>query len=118
LHLSRTVEFEPATDPDFSVDSCLRQAESCFERGIPAIISVHSINFHSTLRSFRSRTLHHLDEFLTALESKRADLLYLHDEDLYQLVRNGFYDTARGRTHVKVMRRNFTKASLVRKRTA
>ena len=118
LHLSRTVEFEPATDPAFSVDSCLRQAESCFEQGIPAIISVHSINFHSTVRNFRSRTLHHLDEFLTALESKHADLLYLHDEDLYELVRNGFYETAQGRSHVKVIRKNFTKASVVRKRTA
>ena len=50
LHLSRTVEFEPATDPAFSVEACLRQAEICFERGIPAIVSLHSINFHSTVR--------------------------------------------------------------------
>ena len=30
LHLSRTVEFEPATDAAFSVEACLQQAENCF----------------------------------------------------------------------------------------
>ena len=48
LNLSRTVEFEPATDPNFSVDACLRQAASCFESGLPAVVSVHSINFHDS----------------------------------------------------------------------
>ena len=118
LHLFRTVEFEPATDPAFSVETCLRQAESCFERGIPAIVSVHSINFHSTVRDFRSCTLQRLDEFLTALESKHADLLYLHDEDLYELIDKGFYKTSHGNAQVKVIRKSFTKASVVRKRTA
>ena len=94
LHLYRTVELEPATDPAFSVEACLRQAESCFERGIPAIVSVHSINFHSTVRDFRSTALQVLDEFFTALESKHGDLLYLHDEDLLELVNKGSYTTA------------------------
>ena len=96
LHLSRTVEFEPATDAAFSVETCLRQAETCFARGIPAIVSVHSINFHSTVKDFRSRTLVALDEFLAALESKHADLLYLHDEDLRELVNQGSYQAAGG----------------------
>jgi hypothetical protein len=111
LHLSRTVEFEPATDPAFSVEAGLRQAETCFARGIPAIVSVHSINFHSTVRDFRSRTLRLLDEFLTALESKHADLLYLHDEDLLELVSTGSFETRHGSAQVKVIRKNFTKAS-------
>jgi hypothetical protein len=111
LHLSRTVEFEPATDPACSVEACLRQAETCFARGIPAIVSVHSINFHSTVRDFRSLTLQLLDEFLTALESKHADLLYLHDEDLHELVSTGSYKTPRGGAQVKVIGKNFMKAS-------
>jgi hypothetical protein len=114
LQLFRTVEFEPATDPAFSVEACLRQAESCFERGVPAIVSVHSINFHSTVRDFRSRTLQCVDQFLTALESKHADLLYLHDEDLDELVRTGFYRKSQGSTQVKVIRKNFTKARVAR----
>ena len=114
LQLFRTVEFEPATDPAFSVEACLRQAESSFERGIPAIVSVHSINFHSTVRDFRSRTLQCLDQMLFAIELKHPDVLYLHDEDLDELVRTGLYKSSHGSAQVKVIRKNFTKASVVR----
>lgn len=114
LNLCRSVEFEPATDPKFSVDACLRQAEGCFQRGIPAIVSVHSINFHSTVRDFRSRTLQALDEFFTALESKHSDLRYLHDEDLYELVSKGSYTTLQGRVELNVRRKNFTKGRVAR----
>jgi hypothetical protein len=118
LQLSRTVEFEPAVAPNFSVESCVRQAELCFERGIPAIVSLHSINFHSTVRDFRNRTLKFLDEFLSALESKHADLLYLHDEELHDLVSKGHYKTPGGTMQVNVTRKNFTKAQIARERKA
>jgi hypothetical protein len=118
LHIFRTVEFEPEVDPAFSVEACLLEAESCFGRGIPAIVSVHSINFHSTVRDFRSRTLQCLDEFLTALESKHADLLYLHDEDLLELVQKGFYRTAYGNAQVNVIQKKFTKVKVMRQRKA
>jgi len=116
LHLFRTVEFEPATDGAFSVEKCLRQAEACFARGLPAIVSVHSINFHSTVRDFRSRTLQAFDEFLTALESKHDDLLYLHDENLYGLTSKGSYETPQGTVQVNVTRKAFTRAGLARQR--
>jgi hypothetical protein len=117
LNLFRTVEFEPATDASFSVETCLRQAERCFEHGIPAVVSLHSINFHSTVRDFRSRTLQLLDEFFAALESKHADLLYLHDEDLLELVSKGSYKTPHGDARVNVTRKNFTRANVVRQGT-
>ena len=116
LHLFRSVEFEPATDPSFSVEKCLADAEACFDRGLPAIVSMHSINFHSTVRDFRSRTLKALDEFLAALESKHADLLYLHDENLYELANKGFYQTPQAAVQVNVKRKTFTRAGLARKR--
>jgi hypothetical protein len=109
LQLSRTVEFEPAVDPEFSVQACLQQAETCFARGIPAIVSVHSINFHSTVRDFCGRTLQALNEFLTALESKHSDLLYLNDEDLLEFVQKGCYQSATGTTRGKVTRKSFTR---------
>jgi hypothetical protein len=118
LHLSRTVEFEPATTADFSVEAALRDAEACFERGIPAIVSVHSINFHSTVQDFRSRTLQFLDQFFTALESKHADLLYLHDDELYELVSKGLATTSPNTPPVTVIRKNFTKAQLAREQKA
>ncbi len=51
-----------------------------------------------------------LDEFLTALESKHADLLYLHDEDLHELVNKGSYqDARRANAQVNVTQKKFTR---------
>ena len=107
LQLTRTVELEPAVDPAFTVEACVRKAERCFARGVPAIVSVHSINFHSTLRDFRSRTLAAIDEFLGALEAKHDDLLYVQDEDLYELVSKGSYKAGARDLKVHVTRKNF-----------
>jgi hypothetical protein len=117
LQLTRTVEFEPATDEAFSVDVALRQAEACFQRGLPAIVSLHSINFHSTVRDFRSRTLPALDEFLTALEAKHDGLLYLHDEDFYELIDKGAYRTSAQTVRVDVTRKSFSRSRLSRQRS-
>jgi hypothetical protein len=107
LHLYRTMDFEPFTARDFSVDWCLRLAEESFARGIPAIVSIHSINFHSTLKDFRSRTLNLLHEFLTALEAKHPDLLYVRDEELYELVDKGSFESAQETVRVSVTKRMF-----------
>jgi hypothetical protein len=114
LQLYRNVEFEPAVDSALSLETCMCQAEACFDRGIPAIISVHAINFHSSVRDFRTPTLTLLDEFLFALKTKHPDLLYLHDEDLYEAVTNGAYETAQGTVRVTVTKKNFTKSRLAR----
>jgi hypothetical protein len=112
LHLYRNVEFEPATDPSHSVENCLRRAETCFEQGIPAIVSTHSINFHSSVSGFRNRTIPLLDRFFSLLEARHRDLLYLHDDDLYQLVEQGFCEAAHGTTRINVTRRNFTRRQI------
>ncbi|HLV85637.1 MAG TPA: hypothetical protein VKV39_01590 [Candidatus Sulfotelmatobacter sp.] len=111
LHLCRTVEFEPATDPEFSLEKCVQQAEASFGRGLPAIVSVHSINFQSKVRDFRSRTLQLLDQFLLTLEAKHADILYLRDEDMFEIVRRGFYSSQGSAVPVKVTKKRFTKMS-------
>jgi hypothetical protein len=112
LHLYRTVNFEPAVDANFSLEACMQQAAKCFERGIPAIVSVHSINFHSTVRDFRTRTLELLGQFLSALRTKYPDLLYLHDEDLYGLVDHGSYETPQGAISMDVTQKKFTRAQV------
>ncbi|MGB6476322.1 MAG: hypothetical protein WBF04_19905 [Candidatus Sulfotelmatobacter sp.] len=114
LQLHRTVEFEPAVNPEFSLDACVRKAELCFERKIPAIVSVHSINFHSSAQDFRSRTLELLDQFLDALQRAHRDLLYLHSEDLYEVVNKGSYETAQGTVGVNVTRKYFTRSRVAR----
>jgi len=102
LQIYRTVEIEPAIDQRLSLDACLRRAEQCFAAGVPATVSMHSINFHSTVCDFRSLTLQFLDEFLTALEARHADLLYVHDDDLYRLVQTGCYESGTARIRVTV----------------
>ena len=109
LHLFRTIEFEPAVQNDFSVEACLKSVDTCFSLGIPAVVSVHSINFHSTLRDFRTQTLKQLDVFLGALESKYSDLLYLNDSELYDLVQKGSCVTNTGTLQVEVLTKKFRK---------
>ena len=93
LEVYRTVDLEPAVAENFSLKACLKAADRAFALGLPAIVSVHSINFHSSVKDYRSKTLDALDQFLTALEQKYSNLLYLHDEDLWQLVQTGAYPT-------------------------
>ncbi len=112
LHLYRSMDFEPAADQALSIEACLRTAENCFVRGLPAIVSVHSINFHSTLKDFRSRTLSLLDEFLAALESKYPDLLYVRDEDIYDLVDKGSFQSTQSTVQVPVTKRTFSASTV------
>jgi len=102
LQLYRTVEIEPAVMPELSVEAAIRQAEECFALGIPAIVSMHAINFHSSVRDFRTRSLALLDEFLSALEARHPEMLYVHDEDLLRLIESGTYEGLTSRTPVRV----------------
>jgi hypothetical protein len=90
LHLSRTCEFEPALrerpDPVGEVVAAARRAA---DRGLPVVISTHSINYQSALRDHRGPTLALLDQLLAGLERELPDLLYLHDADLLAAVRRG-----------------------------
>jgi hypothetical protein len=114
LHVSRTLEFEPATSLNFSLDSCVHRAEACFKHGVPAIIAAHSINFHSTISDYRSGTLDQLDRMLSIFESNHPDLLYLHDGDLLALVNTGSYAGRSETVRVKVEKRTTSRAALAR----
>jgi hypothetical protein len=80
LFTFRTVEMEPAIER-CDLERLMTQAEESLAYGLPAVISIHSINFHSTVKNFRMPTLKLLDEFLTALEKKWPHMLYEHDAD-------------------------------------
>jgi hypothetical protein len=90
LQLYRAIDFEPS-HRELETEKYLEIAATCFSRGIPLIISAHAINFHSTLKDFRSASLASLDQLLTALERKYSDLLYVTDQDLYGIVTRGAY---------------------------
>ena len=99
LHLYRTIDFEPSHQ-ELDIEKYLQVASSCFSRGLPVIISVHSINFHSTLKDFRTPSLEGLDSLLSGLESRHPELLYVHDEDLYGIVTQGAFQ--RGKVRIDV----------------
>lgn len=106
LNLCRNINFEPALDRHFSVERCLRTASECFARGVPAVLSTHSINFHSTVKDFRSTTLRFLNEFLDELTKRHPNLLYVHEEDLYQLIGQGVCRRADCAVKVGVRQKN------------
>jgi hypothetical protein len=100
LFTFRTVEMEPAIT-SCTVESLAAQAGRCFAAGIPAVISTHSINFHSTIQDFRTGALQLLHEALAVLERKWPDLLYLNDSDLHAIATQGSYQTENGRVSVR-----------------
>jgi hypothetical protein len=91
LHLYRNVPFEPALDPDrYDERDAMNRAEEAINAGKPVIVCMHSVNFHSALKNYRDVTLEHLHRFLTMLERKYDDLLYVHDSDILSMVqKNG-----------------------------
>ena len=101
LHVYRNVDFEPCEhEPD--IEKYLELAALCFARGLPLVISIHSINFHSTLKDFRGPSIATLDRLLSALESKYSELLYVNDEDLYRMVTAGVFADGSAKVRVKV----------------
>jgi len=116
VNVFRTIDFEPATDPSFSVENCLRMADECLLWGIPAIISMHSINLHSSIKDFRSTTLCHLEHFLSALGKKHPRLLYINDADLCDIINTGKYECEQGSTSV-VVTKEISQASSFRARS-
>ena len=105
LNLYRTIDFEPHQQV-LPIEKYMQLARGCFARGVPAIVSVHSINFHSTLKDFRGPTLRALDAFLSALESEYPNLLYVHDGDLYEIVTRGKFRNSAGAISVRVTRQS------------
>jgi hypothetical protein len=101
LNLYRTIDIEPS-QRDLPIDKYMQLADGCFARGMPAIVSVHSINFHSSLKDFRGPTLQTIDLFLSALEAKYPNLLYVHDGDVCDIVKRGRFRGPHGHVSVSV----------------
>ena len=104
LHTFRTVEMEPAI-ASVDLKRLVEDVGECFNRGLPAVVSIHSINFHSTIRDFRTPTLALLHDFLTALKKKWPALLFINDGDLFQIASEGFYFAEGARVDVGVTAR-------------
>jgi len=99
LHLYRSIDFEPY-QKEVDIEKYLQVAAGCFSRGLPLIISIHSINFHSSLKDFRTSSLAALDTLLRALESKHPVLLYVNDDDVYAIATEGTFGSRDDKTAV------------------
>jgi hypothetical protein len=88
LHIYRCIDFEPS-QREVEIDKYLEIAKLCFSKRFPFVISVHSINFHSTLKDFRTPAIAALDDLLTALERNFPELQYVNDKELYEIVTTG-----------------------------
>jgi hypothetical protein len=106
LHIYRIIDFEPS-QRELEIEKYLEIVDACFSHGVPAILSVHAINFHSTLKDFRTGTITAMDEFLTALEKRYPELLYVSDEDIYTIVTEGIVRNRDAKVTVKVSQRDW-----------
>jgi hypothetical protein len=102
LHTYRSLDFEPALNPELRWEACVRNAAAWLDRGMPLIVSIHSINFHSTLAPYRQRTLPILRDFLGALTKSYPDLVFVNTRQLLEIVETGSYDSGSGRVAVTV----------------
>jgi hypothetical protein len=112
LNVYRTLDFEPGVAARFSLEHSLRVADGALRRGLPLVISMHAINFQSSLQDFRSRSLESLNHLLTALERRYPDLCFVHDADLWQIVNYGKYEHAGGDVTVTARHRLATRAPI------
>jgi hypothetical protein len=102
LHTYRSIDLEPALNPEMGGDQCLASAERWFAAGIPFIISAHSINFHSTLAPFRQRTLPLLRHLLCSLTKNYPDMLFINCRQLFEIIETGGYESPHGRIPLSV----------------
>ena len=102
LHLYRSFDFEPAVNLQLRWEDGVKQASQWFARGLPFLVSIHSINFQSTLASNRQKTLPMLNEFLDALKMNHPDLVYVNSRQLLEIVETGSYESGNGRVSVAV----------------
>lgn len=118
LHLYRSLDFEPGINDGFSLVDCLHSAREYFARSLPLIVSLHSINFHSTLKNFRGPTIALLDQFLSAVEANNSNLLYLTDEDLYRVIETGMLESPHGTVRIRARKQKFISRAVAAGRTA
>jgi hypothetical protein len=99
LHVYRSLDLEPC-QRELEMGKYLEIARAAFAQSLPLIISIHAINFHSTLKDFCTPAIAALDALLTALEFQYPNLLYIHDEDLHRIVTAGIYNSPNGEVSI------------------
>jgi len=90
VFLIRNCSFEPSLSPHLnSTDRCLKQIDSAFRWGKPAIIASHRLNYIGSIdASNRERNLKQLSELLHAIIKKWPDIKFLTTPELGDIINN------------------------------
>jgi hypothetical protein len=92
---TRNVEFEPVVRPDH-VDAAIARACLLVERGIPAVINTHRINYVGAIRSERAACgRERLGDLLSALVRTRDDVRFLGSAEFDAVLRGAHPDIRR-----------------------
>ncbi|MCH7412048.1 hypothetical protein MM213_01020 [Belliella sp. R4-6] len=88
IYMIRNVSFEPVTAAQKDwVNSALKEVDTAFRWGKPAVISTHRINYiGALLPENRKRNLHLLFLFLETLLKKYPDVEFVSSDELGQLI--------------------------------
>lgn len=85
----RNCLFEPALfDSIDNVSTCIRQIESAYRWGQPAIISSHRVNYMSRIdQNNREKHIELLDDLLTEILNRWPDVAFISSDQLANLYR-------------------------------
>ena len=103
IYLIRNVNFEPIRD-NACIDAFI-EIDFLFKVKQPAILETHSINFFSSIKNFREKSLERLDQLLYLIEEKYPDVVYLSSQQFGDILEKGYCLLRNGeRMDVKISR--------------
>jgi hypothetical protein len=88
IYLIRNVNFEPIRKN--ACQDAFIEIDFLFKAQQPAIIETHCINYLSSIRNFREKSLEQLDNLLHLIEEKYPDVVYLTSKQFGDILENGF----------------------------
>lgn len=107
IYLIRNVAFEARRE-----DACqdaFTEIDFLFRTQQPAILETHSINFLSSIKNFRKKSLEKLDQLLYLIERKYPEVVYLSSQQFGDILEKGYCHLRNGQClEVKTYRTNLS----------
>jgi hypothetical protein len=92
LYLVKNCNFEPVSNQKDNIwKNTLRQINTAFKLGIPAVVATHRVNYVGSIEEAnRKRGLKQLKLLLDAIKSNWPDVYFLSSAELGYMIENGF----------------------------
>lgn len=105
IYLIRNVNFEPIRNN--ACQDAFIEIDFLFKAQQPAIIETHCINYLSSIKNFRDKSLERLDQLLYLIEEKYPEVIYLSSQQFGHILEKGYCHLRNGeRVEVKTYRAN------------